>query len=90
MEQVKFSFRIVSPNESNVTRTIRTVCKAFEKHGSEQAGVMAPFAIHLKDSAVKLASFHGNRFNVLFWNGACVIHHLTHFKNFFEIHQTNY
>ena len=33
--------------ESNTTRTIRTICKAFQKHGSEQAGAMAPFAIHL-------------------------------------------
>ena len=33
--------------ESNTTRTIRTICKAFQKHGSEQAGAMAPFGIHL-------------------------------------------
>ena len=85
---VQSSVRIIQSSESGVTRTVRTVCKAFEKHGSEQSGVMAPFAVYLKDSTVKLTSFRGNRFNVLFWNGACVYYHKDHFKEFFEIHGT--
>ena len=58
--------RISHSGEWNTTRTIRTICKAFQKHGSEQAGAMAPFGIHLWISPVKLTTFHGNRFNVLF------------------------
>ena len=58
--------RISKSGESNTTRTIRTICKAFQKHGFEQAGAMAPFAIHLRESPVKLTTFRGNRFNVLF------------------------
>ena len=60
--------RISKSRESNTTRKIGTVCKAFQKHGSEQASAMAPFAIHQRNSPVKLTSLHGNRFNVLFWN----------------------
>ena len=40
--------RISKSGESNTTRAIRAVCKAFQKHGPEQEGAMAPFAIHLK------------------------------------------
>ena len=80
--------QIIKANESGTTRTIRTVCKTFEKHGSEQAGIMAPFAVFLKESPVRLTMFRGNRFNVLFWNGACVYFHRQHFKDFFKIHGT--
>ena len=40
---------------------IRTVCKVFQKHGSEQAVAMAPFAVHLRNSPAELTSFWGNR-----------------------------
>ena len=80
--------RIIKANESGTTRTIRTVCKTFEKHGSEQSGIMAPFAVFLKESPVRLTMFRGNRFNVLFWNGACVYFHRQHFKDFFKVHGT--
>ena len=49
---------------------------------------MAPFAVFLKESPVCLTMFRGNRFNVLFWNGACVYFHRQHFKDFFEVHGT--
>ena len=49
---------------------------------------MAPFAIHLRNSQVKLTSFHGNRFNVLFWNAECVIYHQQHYNSFFEVYGT--
>ena len=62
---------ISKSGESNTTWTIRTVCKAFQKHGSEQTGDTVPFAIHLKNSPVKLISFRSNRFHVLFLNAAC-------------------
>ena len=80
--------RISKSGESNTTRTIRIVCKAFQEYGSEQAGGTAPFAIHLRNSPVKLTSFRGNRFNVLFWNAACVTYHQQHFSSFFEVYGT--
>ena len=49
---------------------------------------MAPFAIHLRNSTVKLTTLCGNRFNVLFWNAACVIYHQQHFNSFFEVYGT--
>ena len=50
---------------------------------------MAAFAIHLRNSPVKLTTFSGNRFNVLFWNAACVImYHQQHFNSFFKVYGT--
>ena len=40
---------------------IRTVCRVFQKHGSEQAVAMAPFAICLRNSPAELTSFWGSR-----------------------------
>ena len=54
-----------------MTQTIRTICKAFQKHGPEQEDAMAPFAIHLRNPPVKLTTFHGSRFNISFWKAAC-------------------
>ena len=78
--------RISKSGESNTTEAIRTICKAFQEHGSEQAGAMAPFAIHLRNSPVKLTTFRVNKFNVLFWNAACVIYHQQNFNSFFEVY----
>ena len=75
--------RIQKHGESGPTRTIRTLCKAFQKHRSAQAGVMSHFAVHLRNSPVKLTSFRGNRFNISFWNPACVLFHQRHFMSFF-------
>ena len=49
---------------------------------------MVPFAIYLRNLPVKLISFCGNRFNVLFWNATCVIYHQQHFNSFFEVYGT--
>ena len=51
--------RIQKNGESGPTRATRSVCEAFQKHGSEQARVMSHFAIHLRNSPVKLASVRG-------------------------------
>ena len=80
--------RIISFSESGILRTIRTVCKTFQKHGSEQSGVMSPFAIFLRENPVRLTKFKGNRFNVVFWNAACVYFHHNHFMEFFRVHGT--
>ena len=42
---ISLKVRIQKHDESGPTRTIRTVCKAFQKHGSEQAGVMSHFVV---------------------------------------------
>ena len=49
---------------------------------------MSHFAAHLRNSPVKLASFRGNRFNILLWNAVCVLFHQTHFMSFFDIYGT--
>ena len=36
----------------------------------------------------KLTAFRGNRFNVLFWNGAAVYYHRDSFRRFFSHHGT--
>ena len=83
------SFDVINQaGESGTVRTIRTVCKAFEKHGSEEAGVMVNFAVFLKNLKCKLTHFRGNRFNVVFWNGAGVYFHKQNFADFFEVHGT--
>ena len=88
-KEMKKSFNILpSQSESGAVRTIRTVCKTFQKHGSEEAGVMANFAVFLKDMKCHLASFRGNRFNIVFWNGAATYFHRNHFHEFFELHGT--
>ena len=53
-------------------RLIRTACKAFEKHGNEQSGAHSTFKTFLQShneyhlKKVPLASFRGNRFNIIF------------------------
>ena len=81
------SARIVQDSESGTARTVRTVCKAFQRQGSEEAGVMSQFAIFL-DEKCQLTAFRGNRFNVLFWNGAAVYYHRDSFGRFFDHHGT--
>ncbi|KAJ8017739.1 hypothetical protein HOLleu_44637 [Holothuria leucospilota] len=80
--------RFVKEGESGSVRLVRTVCKSFERHGSEEAGVMTNFAAFLNEinSQSKLISFKGNRFNVLFWNGAATYYHKSNFESFFCIH----
>ena len=78
--------RISKSGESNTTQTIRAICKAFQNIDQKKAGAMAPFAVHLRNSPVKLTAFCGNRFNVLFWNAACVIYYQQHFNSFFEVY----
>lgn len=60
---------------SGVQRLIRTACKAFHHRGSEQAGCSTHFRAFLRRqgvSKVPLASFVGNRFNILFYDAAGV------------------
>ena len=49
------------------SKNLRIVCKAFQKQGSEEAILL--------NEKYKLTAFRGNRYNVLFWNGAAVYYH---------------
>ena len=62
---------MVQKTEPGTIRLIRTACKALSKHGSEQSGVYVPFSAFLKSNGVRrnpLATFRGNRFNIVFYD----------------------
>ena len=72
---------------TGTVRLIRTACKAFQKHGSEQSGVHIHFSTFLAANyhtkRVPLASFRGNRFNILFHNGGTLYYLQCAIKEFF-------
>lgn len=73
-------------NESGIIRLIRTACKALSKHGSEQSGVFQPFTSYLKLNGVKrnpLATFKGNRFNIIFYDAGALFYIADLVKSFF-------
>ena len=86
-DEWKRSSRIDKESEHGTVRTVGTVCKGFQKQGSKEARVMSQFAVFL-DEKCKLTAFRGNRFNVLFWNGAAVYYHRDSFRRFFSHHGT--
>ena len=59
-------------SESGTFRLDRTICKAFEEHGSDEAGVASHFQTFLigKDEESHLACFRGNRINIIFYNAS--------------------
>ena len=60
-------------SEPGPIRLIRTTCKALERRGDEKSGCPMQFSAYLKRKgikAMKLIHFRGNRFNILFANGA--------------------
>ena len=81
--EFKIDARMIIDSEAGAVRTIRTVCKAFEKHGSEEAGVTASFKAFI-NCECRLQPFKGNRFNILFWNGGAVFYHRNNFTRYFE------
>ena len=72
---------------SGTQRLIRTACKSFHARGSQQAGCSSQFRAFLRNRGIDkipLAAFHGNRFNVFFYDAAGVyflrdhmLHYLT-------------
>ena len=74
-------------SNTGTVRLIRTACKAFQKHGSEQSGAHMPFSTFLAANyytkRVPLASFCGNRFNILFHNGGALYFLRSAIKEFF-------
>lgn len=78
---------IATGSESGTIRLVRTVCKAVEKHGSEQVGCSFPFSEYLKTQGIEkvpLSSFKGNRFDIVFHNAAGVYFLNEHVKVFLE------
>ena len=70
---------------SGTVRLIRTACKAFEKRGDEKSGYPLQFNTYLNQNGVEknpLIHFRGNRFNVVFANGARVFYLHKHIVNF--------
>ena len=68
---------LVRKSESGIVRLIRTACKALSKHGSEQSGVYQPFTTFLRSNGVArnpLATFRGNRFNILFYDAGALFY----------------
>lgn len=60
---------------SRTQNLIRTACKSFHHRGSEQAGCSTHFQTYLRHNGIPripLASFVGNRFNILFYDAAGV------------------
>ena len=77
-----------SNGESGTTRLIRTTCKSVQERGCEKSGRMVHFSTYLKDehniSEIPLYPFLGNRFNILFLNGAGVFHLYSYLEDFFS------
>ena len=67
-----------SNGESGPLRLIRTICKLVQERGCEKSGRMVTFSTFLKESYniinLPLYPFLGNRFNILFLNGAGVFY----------------
>ena len=63
-----------SNGKSAMTRLIQIVCKSVQGRGCEKSGQMVSFASYVKDEfdiiLIPLFPFLGNRFNILFLNGA--------------------
>ena len=70
---------------SHTQELVRTVCKAFHHRGSAQAGCSTHFRTYLRRkgiSKVPLASFIGNRFNILFYDAAGVFFLRSHMLDY--------
>jgi len=77
---------IIRKSESGTVRLVRTACKALSKHGSEQSGVYQSFTSFLSSHGVPknpLASFKGNRFNILFFDAGALFYIAPLVKQFF-------
>ena len=81
------SAAFTSDSEPGTIRLIRTACKAFEKRGDEKSGCPLQFASYLKRKGIAnnpLIHYKGNRFNVIFANGARVFYLHTHIVDFLQ------
>ena len=77
---------IARKSEAGTVRLVRTACKALCKHGCEQSGVYQAFTTFLVSNGVfrnPLASFKGNRFNILFYDAGALFYIKELVKKFF-------
>ena len=76
-------------NSSGTQRLIRTACKAFHSRGCEKSGCSVHFRTYLRSvgiSDIPLSLFRGNRFNIIFYDGAGVYYMRTHFEKYLVEH----
>ena len=76
-----------STTEPSSIRLIRTACKAFERRGDEKSGCPLQFMAYLKRKNISknpLIHFRGNRFNVIFANGARIYYLHKHIADFLK------
>ena len=82
-----------SNGESGITRLVRTVCKSVQEKGCEKSGRMETFATVMHEthgiSNIPSYPFLGNRFNILFLNGAGVFFLYPYFNFFDELDKEN-
>ena len=74
-----------SNGESGALCLIRTVCKSVQHRGCEKSGRMVTFEIFMEErniTRLPIYQFLGNRFNILFLNGAGVYFLFDHLINF--------
>ena len=72
---------------SGTQRLIRTACKAFHHRGSEQAGCSTHFRTYLRQKGIQnvpLASFRGNRFNIVFYDATGVFYLKSHMVDYLK------
>ena len=78
---------VYTTNEAGSVRLIRTACKALERRGDEKSGCPLQFGVYLRKKGISknpLIHFRGNRFNVLFANGARIYYLHQHIAEFFR------
>ena len=66
---------VYSNGESDTLRLIRTVCKYVQHHGCQKSDRMVTFEIFMEERNITRLTLYqllGNRFNILFLNGAGV------------------
>ena len=81
------------PSSSSTQKLIRAACKSFHHRGSQQCGTSTLFCSYLKQQGIfklPLAQFVGNRFNILFYDGAGIYYLQNHMVKFIEsVHGKN-
>ena len=82
-----------SNGESGPLRLIRTVCKLVQERGCEKSRRMVTFATFMKENHqminLPLYPFLGNRFNILFLNGAGVFYLYSYLVEFLNVSLDN-
>ena len=78
-------------HSSGTQQLIRTACKAFHSRGSEQAGCSVHFRTYICSIGIHkipIAQFRGNRFNILFHDGAGVYYLRSYFESYLVEHHS--